>query len=156
MEVEAVNDNTPASSLVIRAGNHICALPLSSVKEIFRPLPVESLAGAAAGVRGLALVRGVPVPIVDLATLLDGGSGQCGRFVIVKASDRIIGLSVDAVLGIREFSRSLWKELPSLLRDACPGLVEAIGALDQDLVLVLKTGNLVPEAIWTSLTCQEA
>lgn len=149
-----MNDGTSASSLVIRAGNHICALPLSSVKEIFRPLRVESLAGAAAGVRGLAIVRGVPVPIVDLATLLDGGSGQCGRFVIVKASDRTVGLSVDAVLGIREFSASLCSELPPLLRDACPDLVQAVGALDQELLVVLKTGSLIPEAMWHSLPRQ--
>lgn len=99
-------------NLVFRADSHICALPLTKVSEVLRPLPVKALAGVPAGVRGLSMIRGAPVAVVDLAALLGGGSGTGTRLVMVRAGERQIALSVDAVPGIRAFNPSVWNELP--------------------------------------------
>ena len=143
-------------TLVFRADSHVCALPLSKVVEILRPLPVKPLAGAPNGVRGFSIVRGAPVPVVDLAALFGGASAPGTRFVVVRVQERRIALSVGAVLGIREFSPSDWSALPPLLGNACPGVIEAIGALDHDAILALEAGNLLPDAVWASLAGQEA
>lgn len=142
-------------NLVFRVDAHICALPLPRVAEILRPVPVEPLAGAPAGVRGMAIVRGAAVPVIDLAALL-GGRGTCSRFVMVRAGERRLALAVDAVLGIRAFAAPLWSDLPPLLRDACQGVIEAVAALDQEAVLALQSANLVPPAVWESLPAGEA
>jgi len=141
--------------LIIRANAHVCALPLANVSEVLRPLPVESLAGTPAAVRGLSIVRGAPVPVVDLGALLGSGGGASARYVMLRAGERRIALSVDAVLGISEFSPSVWSEMPPLLRDACPGLVEAVGALDHEAILSLAAGTIVPAAVWDSLAPRE-
>ena len=143
-------------NLIFRTGAHVCALPVSKLVETLRPVPVKPLAGVPAAVRGVAIVRGAPVPVLDLAALL-GGEGSCSRFVIVRTGEEHrIALAVDEVLGIRSIDPTLWSELPPLLRDACPGVVESIGTLDREALLVLGTGALVPDGVWESIARQEA
>lgn len=143
-------------TLAIRVGERVCAVPISDVVEIMRPLPIEAWNGAPDVVRGLSIIRGVPIPVVDLGALL-GVSSNCvsTRFVAIRAGQRRVALAVDAVLGIREFSPALRTQMPPLLFDACTELVEAIGASDTELFVVLKACSVVPEAIWDTLSQQE-
>ena len=146
-----------ALSLVVRAGARLCALPVSKVVEVHRPLPVEPVSQAPAAVLGFAIIRGAALPVVDLAVLLGSHSGgPCTRFVIVRAGDRRFALSVEEVLGIREFAPSFWGDLPPLLGPAAAELIEAVGALDADAILALETGHMVPDAVWDRLSQQEA
>lgn len=138
-------------SLIFRVGSHRCALPLSEVVEVLRPLPVEALAGAPPGVSGLAIVRGAPIPVVDVAALL-GGAGSWTRFVIARAGERKIALAVDAVVGIRALEPSVWNELPPLVHEACSNVVDRLAALDREAVLTLTAATMVPEPVWESLS----
>ena len=141
--------------LVFRADRYLCALPVSHIIEILRPLPVEPFAGAPAFVSGLTLIRGAPVPVVDLAAVLAGALGPASRFVIAQTGPRRVAIAVDAVLGLREFPASLWNHLPPLLGEAGAGLIDSVGSLDQELLLTLRTASLVPQAVWDSLGSQE-
>src|SRR5882724_8841487 len=95
-------------TLAIRLGARICAVPVSDVVEIMRPLPIEALSGPLDGVRGLSVIRGEPVPVIDLGTLLGAsGCSVCTRFIAIRVGGRRIALAVDAVLGIREFGSEL-------------------------------------------------
>ena len=138
-------------SLIFRVGSHRCALPLSEVVEVLRPLPVEELAGAPPGVSGLAVVRGAATPVVDLAALL-GGAGSSARFVIARAGERKIALAVDTVLGIRALDPSVWNELPPLVHEACSGVVDRLATLDREAVLTLTAATMVPEPVWEMLS----
>lgn len=95
-------------TLVFRSDSHICALPLSQVVEILRPLTVKPIADAPAAVQGLSVIRGQAVPVVDMAVLLMGSSGLRGRWIVVRTGKRRVALSVESVLGIREFRGSDW------------------------------------------------
>lgn len=145
----------PSLNLIFRADSQVCALPLARVSEVLRPLPVQPLAGAPAFVRGLSIIRGAPVPVVDLGALLAGKPCRGTRLVMIRAGERRIALAVDAVLGIREIAGPVWNDLPPLVRDACPEAVEAIGVLDQEALLALKTGTLLPDAVWEALARAE-
>jgi purine-binding chemotaxis protein CheW len=144
------------STLAIRVGARICAIPLSDVVEIMRPLPIEAWIGTTDVVRGLSVIRGVPVPVVDLGRLV-GASGNClsTRFVAIRVGERLVALAVDAVLDIREFDPTVRTQMPPLLSDACTDLVESVGALDTELFTVLKSCSIVPETIWDALPRQE-
>jgi len=147
----------PAPVLFVRAGGHMCAMALSNVVEIMRPLPIEPLAGAPAIVRGLSIIRGAPVPVVDLGGLLGSEvESPSTRFVMIRDGERMVALSVDAVLGIRAVASSQLSGLPPLLRDAHAERVHAIGALDAELFLVLNAAHLVPDEIWKSLSGEGA
>jgi purine-binding chemotaxis protein CheW len=143
--------------LVARVGALTCALPIALVVETMRPLPaaLAAIDGAALPfLRGVAAVRGAPLPVIDVARLLGEAPGEQGRFVIVRtdASDaRRLALLVDDVVGVRAFEQARLAELAPLVRAASRELVEAIGARDEHLLVVLDAARIVPDAAWRAL-----
>jgi purine-binding chemotaxis protein CheW len=138
--------------LVVRAGSRLCALPVRDVVETMRPLPVEPVAGAPSFVRGIAVVRGEPVPVVDLGALLgDSGEPDLTRFVTLRVASRRVALAVEAVLGLRDVETRVAREVPPLLRDVESDGIAAVAVLDGELLLVLRAARLVPEELWESL-----
>ena len=138
-------------SLLCRVGDLLCALPLEHVDEAMRPLAVEAIAGMPSFVQGLAIVRGAPIPVVDAGTLLNGARSHPTRFVTVKTGRRRIALAVDAVVGVVDISPGSLDPLPRLFQDASLDVISAIGTLDADLLLVLRSARLVPEEVWAGL-----
>ena len=162
------NDELRGESLLFRAGTHLCALPLAHVVETMRPLPIEPIAGGPRFVRGLAIVRGAPVPVVDLACLLneglsareearssEEGGAPAARFVVLRVAGRSVALVVDGVVGVRALSAEALRELPPLLREARDArdtgesasdvdasVIESVGTLDAELLLVLRSARL--------------
>ncbi|MQA29586.1 MAG: chemotaxis protein CheW [Luteitalea sp.] len=138
-------------SLLCRVGELLCALPLEHVEETMRPLPVAAIAGVPSFVRGLAVLRGAPVPVVDTASLLTGHASHPGRFVTVKTGNRRVALIVDTVVGVVEIPGDSIDALPRLLQDARLDAISAAGAVDADLLLVLRSSRLVSEEAWALL-----
>jgi purine-binding chemotaxis protein CheW len=131
--------------------NRVCALPLQHVIETMRPLPIEALAGVPRPVSGVAIIRGAAMPVVDLAWLLAGEESHPTRFVTVSADGRRVALAVDAVVGVRVIPTGSVYDLPPLLRDANGDAIATIGTLDAELLVVLRSGRLVPETVWNAL-----
>lgn len=109
-----------------------------------RPLPVEPVAGAPGFVRGLSVIRGGPVPVVDAAVVIGGLPSQPERFVTVKVGSRRVALAVDAVVGVRAIPSRDLQGLPPLLRDAPAAILSAMGTLDGDLLLVFQSCSMLP------------
>jgi purine-binding chemotaxis protein CheW len=145
LEGYSLNDRDAGLLLICRVQTRLCGLPLEHVLEIMRPLPTEPVAGAAHFVRGLAVIRGAPVPVVDTARLLGAEGAQADRFVTVNAGERRVALAVDSVLGVRAVPAGSLRELPPLLHEACADVVAAIGLLDAELLLVLHSARLLPD-----------
>ena len=142
-----------AGDLVVlcRVGARLCGVPVEHVAETMRPLPVEPVAGMPSFVRGLSVIRGAPVPVVDAAALLCEGApeGLPGRYVTLAFGGRHVALAVDEVHGIRRLA-SL-RDLPPLFAGAGNDAIEAMGTLDGDLLLVLQGTRLIPESAWAAL-----
>lgn len=137
--------------LLVRAGARVCALPLAAVAETMRPLPVSAIAGVPAFVSGVAIVRGEAVPVLALGALLgDREPAPPARFVTVRAGSRTAALAVDAVVGVAALGAGDAPHVP-LLADASDGAIEALGARDEDLLVVLRTARLVPDAVHRAL-----
>jgi purine-binding chemotaxis protein CheW len=147
-----------AAVLVMTVGAHACAIPLQHVWETMRPLPIERMAGLPAFVLGVSVIRGAPVPVVDLGALLTGGraSASYGRLVTVRVGERRAALAVDAVVGSQTLDLSQLGALPPLLHDAGADLVDAIGARDAQLLVVLRATRLLPDEVWATLTSAQA
>jgi purine-binding chemotaxis protein CheW len=137
--------------LVCRVDERLCALPLTHVRETMRPLSVASIPGAPPAVAGLAIIRGVPVPVVDLAFMLAGRASRPTRFVTLDVNGRQVAVAVDAVVGVRAIASETLGELPPLMGDAASDIVAAIGALDSQLLVVLHGARLLPEPVWNAL-----
>jgi purine-binding chemotaxis protein CheW len=141
-------------ALFCRARSRLCALPLSGVVETMRPLPVKPVVNAPRFVAGLSLIRGHPVPVVDLGALLAGGEPDSPtRFVSLRVDSRRVALAVEEVCGIRDLPDTLGS-LPGLLAHASAELISAVGSLDAELLFLLETARLVPESVWRRLDAE--
>lgn len=140
-------------ALIIMAGSHACAIPVQYVGETMRPLPITHMPGMPQFVQGLSVIRGEPVPVVDLTLLLEHerDSVACGRFVTVRTGARRVALAVATVVGLKDLDQTLAQELPPLLQNVDADLIEAIGTSDAQLLLVLRAARIVPEDVWASL-----
>ncbi|MDE1972836.1 MAG: chemotaxis protein CheW [Hyphomicrobiales bacterium] len=121
-------------------------MPIGHVIEIMRPLPVEPVAGAPPYVRGLSIIRGLPVPVVDLGLLIGARATVVTRVVTMRAA-RVVAMAVDSVAGVSAVAREALGELPPLVRDAAPDVIAAIGRIDNDLIVFLHAARVVPDAV---------
>lgn len=100
---------------------------------------------------GVARVRGLATPVLDAGRLL--GSDQppaFTRLVILRLGSRRAALAVESVLGIRWLLPDQLQPLPPILRQEGEDLVAELGALDEELLLLLQAGRLLPDELWTS------
>jgi len=146
-----VHNGATDLSLVCRVQARLCALPLGHVIETMRPLPTAAIAGAPHFVRGLAVIRGAPVPVLDVASLLGETDASPGRFVTLTVGVRHVALAVGSVLGVRLIPPGSLRELPPLLHEAGSEVVASIGLLDAELLLVLQSSRLLAADAWEVL-----
>ena len=159
--MDAVRGRAPGQAetrlaLLLRARARRCALPIEDVVETLRPLPLTEVPAAPPYLRGLSVIRGAPVPVLDLGALLgDPPSEAATRFVVLRLGERRAALAVEEVLGLREISAREQHELPPLLQDAGE-LISRVAARDSELFAVLATARLVPDSVWRTLPASNA
>jgi len=134
--------------VVVTIGSCFCAVPVAHVVETMRALPVEPIAGAPSFVCGIAILRGIPVPVVDLGLLLAVPAMRGARFVALRLGERRVAMKVDDVVGVRRLQTSTLRQVPSLLGGVGTELVEALGTLDTQLLMVLRASRILPTEIW--------
>jgi purine-binding chemotaxis protein CheW len=153
--MRASQSNRGASLLVV-AGDRTCAIPIAHVVETMRPLPIDAIAGAPSFLLGLSVIRGIPVPVVDLEAVIGAGRArEIFRFVALRVGARRVALAVRAILGLRELEGSGMTEMPPLLREARTDVIEAIGVLDTELLLVLRASRLLSEEVWEKIAIRD-
>lgn len=143
----------PASSpwLLCRVRSNLCALPIEQVLEVMRPLPIIPVAQAPHAVLGLCVLRGLVVPVVDLARCLSDQAGEPTRFVAVRVGERRLALAVDAVCGTIVLDSERVAEVPPLLARTSSAL-HAVTALDSSLLMLLQASRVLPDAVLSELT----
>jgi chemotaxis signal transduction protein len=93
--------------VTFRVGGRDLAGPLDEVREVVRAAGVESMAGTRAPVNGVLVLRGSPLPVVDLRT--DAGRAAEGRngdvLVLLADATGELGVAVDRVLAVLPATR---------------------------------------------------
>jgi purine-binding chemotaxis protein CheW len=110
-------------------------------------------------VRGVINLRGVVLPVVDLKARLGRGltdANQKHVIIVVKSSERTIGLLVDAVSDIMTVTTSEIQPTPDLARDANSSFVDGIAVLDQRMVTLLSMEKLTASLVGENMTVPEA
>jgi len=88
--------------------------------------------------------------------LLSGSDTRARRLVTLAFGGRTIALAVEEVIGIRSLDNEAVRMLPPLLQNTAGDAVEAIRALDGELLLLLDTARLIPEALLDELSAVES
>jgi purine-binding chemotaxis protein CheW len=140
--------------LLCRVGTLLCALPVDQVGLTMRLLPIEPVAGAPPYLRGLAIIRGMPVPVVDVGLVVGGALTQPQRLVTMRAAPRTVALAVDEVIGVMAIAAAAAEPLPALLRGTASETISAIGALDSELLLFLQLSRIIPEDVLARLEAE--
>lgn len=86
--------------LVFSVGDDLMGLPLASVREILKLVPVTDVPRAPADVLGILSVRGRITTVFDLRRRLRMASApptRHARILLIEAKDEIMGARVDAV-----------------------------------------------------------
>jgi chemotaxis signal transduction protein len=93
--------------LLVRAGEYSCALPLAAVRRVVRALTVHPLPGAAGELEGLAEFGGEPLPVLNLARLVNASPGANPSYPVTVVvwvgpveGREMIGLAADAALEV--------------------------------------------------------
>lgn len=90
-----------------RVGEYNLVAPLGQVNEILHSPSLTVVPGAQPWVRGVANVRGVLLPIMDLrgylGTPAPSTASMNSRVLMIKNEELITGLLVDEVLGLKHF-----------------------------------------------------
>jgi chemotaxis signal transduction protein len=138
------------------AGYVLVGVRLNYVVEIMPTPPIEIVAGAPPYVRGLCIIRGTAVPVVDVGLLIGGQTTRPARLVTIRTDSRAIALAADAVLGVRAIGEEACASLPPLLRDAVSDTIAAIGIRDRELLYFLRTARIVPDDLLERLAVNGA
>jgi len=135
--------DTPA--LVMRVLSRLCAIPLECIRETMRPLPLQPVVKAPPFVLGVSVIRGLPTPVVDLARLIENRESQSTRWIRIQQQEEQIALAVTEVLGIFNLDPARFQQVPALLGESHQSLLESLGMLNQDLLMVLRTAKILSE-----------
>jgi chemotaxis signal transduction protein len=107
MDVQAGGTRRDGTHLLVRAGEYSCALPLTAVRRVVRALTVHPLPGAAGELEGLAEFGGEPLPVLNLARLVNSPPGANPAYPVtvvtwVGPADarEMIGFAADAALEV--------------------------------------------------------
>lgn len=152
-----MNLQRPNSVLLVRVPGALCGLNIGDVIETMRPLAIEPLANTPDFILGIALIRGAAVPVIELGALFEAhGRGLPTRFVTVRVGHRCVALAVESVVGVSDLGEHRCEELPPLLQGARTDVIQAIGTLDAELLVLLRASRVIPESVWNSIDRSEA
>jgi purine-binding chemotaxis protein CheW len=107
-------------------------------------------------VRGLSIIRGAAVPVVDTGLLVGDQPTKSERLITIRAGSRTIALTAETVLGISAIGEETVTALPPLLRDVAREAIAAIGTLDAELLFFLRATRIVPQELLDRLATDGA
>lgn len=81
--------------VLFRLGEQTFATPLDDVREIVRLEGVESLPGARPPLAGMIIVRGTPLPVMDVRPVLGPGD-----VLVMDVEHDALGVAVDQVIAV--------------------------------------------------------
>ena len=85
--------------VLFRLGERTFATPLTDVREIVRLVGLEPLPGTKPPLAGVLVLRGTPLPVLDVRD--NAGAGEEGGDVLVlDVEGDSVGVAVDAVLAV--------------------------------------------------------
>jgi len=131
-----------------RIGEQEFCVDIMSVREIRGWTPATPLPHSPDFVRGVINLRGAVLPIMDLAARLGlGAADPSARHVIivVKLSERMFGLLVDAVSDILSVTDDVIQETPDVSCDKVRNFVRGIITIDNRMISQIALETLMPQ-----------
>ena len=136
-----------AEFVAFRAGSLEFCINIMSVREIRGWTPATAIPRAPSYIRGVINLRGVVLPIMDLA-------GRLGLemveptvrhvIIVVRAGERTIGMMVDAVSDILAVDPAAIQPTPDVACDTVKAFITGIITLDSRMISEIALDRLLP------------
>ena len=136
--------------ITFRIGSQFFCVDIMSVREIRCWTPATALPRAPGFVRGVINLRGVVLPVIDLAERLGFAPAEpTPRHVIIVAQTgrQVVGLLVDAVSDIIAQSADKVQPTPDVGSDAARAFVIGVMAIDDRMISVIALDSVMPNAV---------
>lgn len=106
--------HSPQQALIFDVGGMLWALPRLWISEVIRQPRLTRIPNATTELQGLINLRGILVPVLDLAVLL-GLPGSTGPAVVIclQQGRQVVGLGASKVLGLRNMTAGLLRDIPA-------------------------------------------
>lgn len=122
------------------------AIPINNVAEIIRIMDVTQVPNMQHYCIGIINLRGSILPVVSLGLRLGLGEGEVtkdSRIIVVEQGDKKLGLTVDSVYSVSEYSYDQI-EKPETLGDV-EQFIKGVIHQDEDMILLLDIDRIISE-----------
>jgi purine-binding chemotaxis protein CheW len=129
-----------------QVGDQMYALDILRIKEVIRPQKLTPVPKAPVFIEGVINLRGVVIPVVDLRRRFDqpiGETGQKNRTIVSVLGGKIIGLMVDEVAEVRNFTRQEIQPAPRFLKGKETDYFLGVCQRDDDLVMIVNLEKIL-------------
>jgi purine-binding chemotaxis protein CheW len=136
--------------LSIRIGAQEFAIDIMSVREIRGWIASTPLPHAPSYIKGMVNLRGVILPIIDLAERLNFEAkdpNASSVVVVVETAGRIVGLLVDAVCDIITVTDDMIQGTPDVGSEAAIEIVQGLITLEGRIVSIISIPAIMPEGL---------
>lgn len=129
-----------------RVGDQMYALDILRIKEVIRPHKLTPVPKSPAFIEGVINLRGVVIPVVDLRRRFDQEtieSGQKSRIIISVLAGKVVGLQVDEVAEVRNYTRQEIQPAPRFLEGKETDYFLGVCQRDDDLVMIINLEKIL-------------
>lgn len=125
-------DSVDASTICLgcfQVGGRIYALDVTQLREVLRWQTVTPLPGAPGLIEGVIDMRGAIVPVLDLGRVLGAEpirSGVRARIVVAEVDGLVVGLAVEAAVGVVGVPVDALGDAPALATQAGYALARSV------------------------------
>ena len=148
MHENSKNENSGSKELVsFRVGDQEFCIDIMSVREIRGWTPATAIPHSPKFVRGVINLRGVVLPVVDLASRLGLASTEpSARHVIIvtQIGTRIAGLLVDEVSDILSLDQNLIQPTPDVTSHVARNFVRGVVAMEGRMISIITLDSILP------------
>jgi purine-binding chemotaxis protein CheW len=149
-EIETKANTGAREYITFRIGSQFYCVDIMSVREIRGWTPATQLPRAPGFVRGVINLRGVVLPIIDLADRLGFAPTEpTARHVIIVAQTgrQVVGLLVDAVSDIINMPADKVQPTPDVGSEAARAFVLGVMAIDERMISLIALESVMPTMV---------
>ena len=142
-----ISRNDVRELIAFRTGTQEFCVNVRSVREIRGWTPATSLPHAPEFVLGVINLRGIALPIIELATRLGFRSTEPTArhaIIVVECGRQVAGLLVEAVSDIFTVDETLIQPTPDVASEAAKLFIRGVIATDGRLISIIDIDNILP------------
>jgi len=129
-----------------RVGEQMYALDILRIREVIRPQKLTPVPKAPMFIEGVINLRGAVIPVVDLRKRFDQQvkkDNRKARILICVLGGKIIGLVVDEVVEVKNFSRQEIQPAPRFIKGAGTDYFLGVCQRQDELVMIMHLEKIL-------------